>query len=275
MSLWKRKKDRPVVDPPSSGTDTEDNARLVDAMRAVAAHDDESSRAALFRLLLDASLIVSTPDEEPFEGARVAGSDERLRVATTQGEDGATVLPVFTSEAALTAWHPEGSVYTRLPADVLLQLALDLGVDRIVIDPASTMGGWLTGGEIAALAHGRLPVGGAEVAPAGTGMSVVGPSTRPPETLVQAIDDALAAEPAAQAAFLFQLRQEDRAPEVVVGVVLRDGTEPAAEDAAIRHIVDAAAHGATSLGSLIFMAVDPGTSLGAAIVASGLEIFRR
>lgn len=275
MAFWRRKKDHNGTSPTGAADPVPlDNSALVDAMRAVAVNDSEQTRADLFTLLLGAKLIVSTPDSPLVESSWTAGPDETMKVAMLQDEDG-VVLPVFTSVASLLEWRPQGGTYTALAATALLQMAMNVSAGKVVVDPASDPRGVLTGYEIATLASGRLPLGGAEVAPAGTPVDIGAPSTPPPDEVVQAVRDALAAEPGAQAAWLYVQRQEGYEPEMVIGVELRDGIEGEAEQAAMRRIVDAAGARSAGVGALAFTVVSEDGGLRQAIVTGGDEIFRR
>ena len=78
-------------------------------------------------------------------------------------------------------------------ATSLLQMTMTDLTARIVVDPGSFPQGILTRFEIAALASGRLPIGGSEVLAAGTELSISPPSPPPPDDVVQAVRDELAA----------------------------------------------------------------------------------
>ena len=272
MAFWRRSRQHPATDPAETGGAPLDNTALVEAMQAVAVNDSEQSRATLFRLLLDARLIVATPDAPPAPVRRLAGPSERMAVVMQQDEEG-TLLPLFTSVDTLLAWQPQGTGFAVLAASALFQIAMADPTTRIVIDPGSFPQGILTSFEIATLASGRLPLSGSEVLAAGTQLSVGRPSTPPPDDVVQAVRDALAAEPGAQAAWLFLQQLEGHAPEMTIGVELRDGIAGEAEGAAMRGIVDGAFGRSAGVRSLTFMVVTPGQR--PEIVAAGEEIFRR
>ena len=134
-------------------------------MRAVSVQDTPGRRALLFRLLLESTVVVATPEMSGKPGLRTTEAGEHLSLVTFRDGD-ETVLPVFTTAAAVLAWRPGRTAITALPARALLEMALSAGTDRIVIDPGSPTYGYLTRGDIAALARGRLPLGSAgEVVP--------------------------------------------------------------------------------------------------------------
>lgn len=249
-----------------------DNTALVEAMRAVALDDSEQNRATLFRLLLDARLIVATRDSPPAPVSRVTDSNEALAVRMHQDEEG-DLLPLFTSVATLQEWLPQGSGYAVLAATVLLQMTMADLTARIVVDPGSFPQGILTRFEIAALASGRLPIGGSELLAAGTELSISPPSPLPPDDVVQAVRDELAAAPEARAAWLFLQHQEGYAPEMTIGVELQDGLEGDAEGAAMQSIADGAFGRSAGVEGLTLMSVTQAQRR--EIAEIGVEIFRR
>lgn len=267
---WRRRK-RTAASSTESGVVPLDNTALVDAMRAVALDDSEQSRAVLFRLLLDARLIVATRDSPPAPVSRVTDSNEALAVRMHQDEGG-DLLPLFTSVATLQEWLPQGSGYAVLAAPVLLQMTMADLTARIVIDPGSSPQGTLTRFEIAALASGRLPIGGSELA-ATAELIISPPSTPPPDDVVQAVRDELDAAPEARAAWLFLQQQEGYAAEMTIGVAFQDGLEGDAEGAAMQRIADGAFARCAGAESLILMSVSPAQRR--EIAEIGEEIFRR
>src|ERR1700753_2823732 len=91
------------------------NHALVEAMRAVSVQDTPGRRALLFRLLLESTVVVATPEMSGEPGMRTAEAGERLSLFTFRDGD-ETVLPVFTTAAAVLAWRPGRTAITALPA---------------------------------------------------------------------------------------------------------------------------------------------------------------
>ena len=90
--------------------------------------------------ILDRELLVLTlGDEEPqvpLGRSTLEGTVVFSFVLVTDYE-GLPVLPVFTSEAALLRWRPEGSRYVALQGSVLVGLLAKNDWDRIVVDTGS------------------------------------------------------------------------------------------------------------------------------------------
>lgn len=218
------------------------NEALVDAMTAVSAEDTPERRALLFQLLLDSTLIVPTPCPAPDAPATwTAKPGKHLALVTLQDSDG-TVLPVFTSAAAVLAWRPGGVGILALPAQALLEMALAAGTGKIVINPGSPAYGYVTRYEIEALGRGRLPLGAAGDVVAQPAQVRIGIPLAPPSpAALDALRRALLAEPAAEQAWYFLMQQGTSQPELCVAVRLAHGVSGDAERRAMRTIIDQAA----------------------------------
>lgn len=251
------------------------NRAIVEAMNNVAVHDAPERRALLFQLLLDATLIVATPEAPDQPGvSRTAQPGEHLTLVTLPDEDG-LVLPVFTSDESLSAWRPGVGGYVEMQGRDLFQLAAAGGTDVIVLDPGSATGGTILRHELEALSKGRLPLGKQEVFSESTEVRIGQPAELPPAELLEALRAALAETPLALRAFLFLMRQGDAAPEMCVGVVLDDAAVGDAERAAMRAIVDGAGNRSPDAGWLAFLNVTDGDWLEDLTAGAGVEIYRR
>src|SRR5690242_11294566 len=121
-------------------------------MLNVATDDAEETRALLFQLLLDATLVVMTPPTVAGQRKRLLKPMPTTRFVTFHDGDG-TVLPVFTSTSTLLEWRPEGAGYLAVPGRTLFEMAASGGADKIVLDPGSATRGELTRHEIEALSR--------------------------------------------------------------------------------------------------------------------------
>jgi SseB protein N-terminal domain len=91
--------------------------------------------------LLEQQLLVPTPDTgEPPRGSRRLEEDRDFDLVLVADDEGRPVLPAFTSEEALARWIPEGSRYVALPGRLLLELMVEHGWDRLVVDGADAHG---------------------------------------------------------------------------------------------------------------------------------------
>jgi hypothetical protein len=90
-------------------------AALEEAMRAIAERDGHEARAALYRCLLDAWLLVLTPTTTEEPSAAVFRFSGQLRLVTV-AHAGGTVIPAFTSVERVGEWLPAGGRYVALPA---------------------------------------------------------------------------------------------------------------------------------------------------------------
>ena len=232
-----------------------DPREVEDAMDAVAAADNAETRAALFRAMLNTTLVAATPDAPTEERAWIAREGDQIDLVMLDTEDG-PVLPVFTSVDRLLEWQPEGSGYVALPSRAFFEMVAASGAVRLDVNPGSTTRGTIERDELAALARGRMPLGETEVVAAETEVRIGRPAEPPPDDVVAAVRRAVASEDRAVGAWIFLMQQGGSAPEHVVGVVLSAGMTADAERAAIRKIVEDAGGETPGARELVFMRVD-------------------
>lgn len=88
--------------------------------------------------ILDRSLLVLTPDiGEELRGPEILEEALEIDVVLVTDYDGLSVLPAFTSEAALLRWRPHGSRYIAVQGKVVVDLLARNDWDRIVVDTGS------------------------------------------------------------------------------------------------------------------------------------------
>ena len=114
------------------------DAGYVAALSALAAGDGDE--AAVVASLATARVfvpILATLAEEG-EGAGGLHSDKQADMAlvTLKAPDGRTAMPVFTSAASLTAWHPEARPVAVYAARAALSAVAE-GAELLVLDPGS------------------------------------------------------------------------------------------------------------------------------------------
>lgn len=113
------------------------NPTLIDAMRTMAKKRDHSYRTALYRSLLDSTLLLLTDAERP----KKVGELMRFEV-----------FAAFTSFDALRRYEPRGAAYDRVKGRDLFHRLLEFPVGSLLIDPKSTVGGELYRNELESLA---------------------------------------------------------------------------------------------------------------------------
>lgn len=249
------------------------NSAVVEAMRNVSVADTPETRALLFRLLLETTLLAVTPDLPETPRAWTARSGETLNLITLADADG-TVLPLFTSAAAVATWRPEGAAYVALPSPALFEMAAANGTDKIALDLGSSTGGYLTRYEIEQLARGRLPLGNSDVVAESTEVRIGKPSVPPPVGALDAIRAQLQGEPAAQRAWYFLMQHGEQPPEMFIAVQFAAGLDPDSREHAMRSVVDGAGQRSELVRSVSFVIADEQwqTSLAS---GSGEEFFNR
>ncbi len=117
---------------------TDGNAEVVAAIEAVAAHDDESSRKALFDSLLGCHLVVALEGRE---------------LVLAVGEDEQSYLPAFTDVPAMRAAFPTSYDPRVEPAAVVFDLVLAGECAGLALNPGGPIGGILTRDDVVTLAE--------------------------------------------------------------------------------------------------------------------------
>lgn len=250
------------------------NTALVEAMRNVSVHDSPESRALLFRLLLETQLVAVTPEQPERSGTRIAGAGETLNLVTLADAEG-TVLPLFSSVAALLRWRPEGAGYVALPSRAVFEMAAQNGTNRIVLDLDSPTSGYVTRYEIEQLARGRLPLGEAgDVVAESTEVKVGRPAVPPPPQALDALRSELQAQPLAERAWYFLMQQGGQEPEMCVAIRFAPDLADEGLQQAMRTIIDGAGERTEGVKDLSFLVADDGwqSSLSG---GSGEEFFSR
>jgi hypothetical protein len=113
------------------------NADVVAAIEAVAAHDDQDTRKALFEALLASQLVVALEGRE---------------LVLAIGEDDETYLPAFTDVPAMRAAFPTSYDPRLEPAARVFELVLAGDCAGLALNPAGPIGGILTRDDVATLA---------------------------------------------------------------------------------------------------------------------------
>ena len=128
------------------------------ALAAARDDDTQESRARLFRLLLEAELIVAAVEEPDEELIRTTEEGEELELLYL--EPG--VMAVYIDINHLLGRSPRAAASSECAGADLFRLAADNPVTRIEVNPASEARRTIERWEIEALARGRLPDGGPE-----------------------------------------------------------------------------------------------------------------
>lgn len=254
LTVFRRNRDKPSVSahPVDHAGEELRNDALVDAMRAVSASDGPASRALLFQLMLDSTLLVQSPTSPSEPSGWTSKAGDKIQLVTYSDDDG-TVLPVFTSSAALLRFRPEGAGYVALPGSALFAMAGSAGTNKIAFDPGSPTTGFVTRPEIEALSRGRLPVGGgSEVVAEETSIRIGRPAVGPSARLLEAVRSTLRQTPEATRAWVTMIQQGEHQPELIVAVRFQN---PAASS--MRAVIEAVGNLAgVDAGQVRFLEVD-------------------
>ena len=192
-----------------------DASPLEQALRLAAT--DPTARPDFYRQLLEAEVfVIGEADLKP-EGAWTAQEGESISLQHWSKPDGTTVLPFFSSLAALQRAVDQEVTYYQLPARALLEMTQGT---TLVLDPRSEYGKEFSPGEVVALLSGGLthPAERRVIAEA-TQVLLAQPAERP-EALINGVRTFLGKRPAARRAWLalMHIPTQDPEPHLVIGI---------------------------------------------------------
>lgn len=212
-----------------------DNSQLVQAMHELALADTPQKREKLYRLLLDAMIVMPTP-EIP-SGMKLNGPNKmtgttKIEVTGLSGKENQRITPIFTDFEALRNWDPN-TPCLAVPARAFFQMIVKLNFDEVIVNPFDPIrkmlrpGGVLKRFEFAALADGVLP-GHRDVSGSFSAMTIAKeqkvllgiPAVPPPETVLNAVISVAKAMPEVKELYLFQMLMESGQPLIAVGIDL-------------------------------------------------------
>ena len=204
----------------SSDDDGSAPEKLVEAIRRF--HAADLGEDDVLDALRDSRLLIPLVAQLGAEGVNEHGHDksQELSIVTVEGPDGRTVLPAFTSVAAMARWNPSARPVPATAGRVALAAASE-DTDLVVLDPLSDTEYVIRRPALWALAQSRPWK----------------PSYADTEVL-SAFMDAAAPEPAVSAV---QLAPGDpgarlAGPELVVQLTLAPGLDKAALDALLARL---------------------------------------
>jgi hypothetical protein len=124
---------------PGSDDDGSAPERLVEALRRFRSR--ELGEAEVVAALRDSRLLIPLVavlgDSGHNDHGHLVDKSQELSIVTVAGPDGRTVMPVFTSVAAMAVWNPRAR---PVPADAVrvAVAAASEGTELVVLDPTST-----------------------------------------------------------------------------------------------------------------------------------------
>ncbi len=146
------------------GSSMPDPELLLKAMNDIAREDTTATRDHVYKAFLNSWLWFCVPEmpERWKEGVTVVPEGMQVKIAIPTNKNGKKVLPVFTDPDALKNYDPN-TPHMALQAREIFKMALNMGVDEIVVNPFDPIrkpiraGGNLTRREFEALANGMIP----------------------------------------------------------------------------------------------------------------------
>jgi hypothetical protein len=217
-----------------------DNRPLLQAMEALARVDSPENRTRLYRALLDAILIIPTPEVPTAlkPGTFVTTGDESLQFPLLRDARGIKLIPAFSDLRALRNWDPN-TPYIGLKSVDLFKTVLNTEAGEIRINPFDPIrkmirpGGTVTRREFQLLSEGRIPSespGGMERIAFQPGQQIlIGiPAKEPAPEVLDALVSTARSIDRINSLYLFQLGwQQDRSWKFqrLIGVQLIDDSD--------------------------------------------------
>ncbi|PRY69732.1 type III secretion system (T3SS) SseB-like protein [Glaciihabitans tibetensis] len=141
---------------PGSDDDGSAPERLVEALRRFRSRElgEAEVVAALRESRLLIPLVAVLGEAGQNDSGQIVDKTQELSIVTVAGPDGRTVMPVFTSVAAMAAWNPRAR---PVPADAVrvALAAASEGTELVVLDPTSSTEFVLRRPALWAIAQGR------------------------------------------------------------------------------------------------------------------------
>ncbi len=221
------------------------NPNLVAAMYAVVTRDAPETRQAMYRALLESTLILPVAEslsQSDTPQRRTLERDASFKLFAAENAAGGTILLAFSDEDAVRAWNPEGVAYVALKAPDLFDLAARNQAAEVYLNPAGPVSGRILSQEFETLARRQLPFGDipqAQTLPVGARLLVGRLAAPPPQAWCDAVTSAMRQHPQIVAAYLFQLHYGTESPRLVVGVQFAPAADESTRSAIMQAILSA------------------------------------
>jgi len=257
-------------------------SKLLELMHGLSESDTPQKRTVFYRELLASSLRIAVPAATTWqglpEGESVASKETPIRFIANPGPDGKPGMLVFTGDDAVLAWREAGCETIELEVPELSRLALQAGMEYLIINVSGPSGGLLGPNELAALAKGQVPrpspLGEKESLPPDEHIQL----SRPPAAPSTAMNAALRAEAAHRkqilSAYLVEGSFAGAPPRLLLAMELEHGTDP---DKVIPAFLESVLARMISSGLKPpdVIPVEPGSALLSAAKESGYQVYYR
>ncbi len=238
------------------------NPNLVAAMVAVVTRDAPETRQAMYRALIESTLILPVAEslsQSDTPERRTVDREASFKLLAAENDAGGTILLAFSDEEAVRAWMPEGVPYVALRAPDLFDLAARNEAAEVYLNPAGPVSGRIRNHEFEALARRQLPFDDLPQAPPpppGARLLVGRPATPPPQAWRDEVTSAMRHHPQIVAAYLFQLHYGTESPRLVVGVQFAPEADESIRNVIMQSILSAVGQPAESPEALHFVVLE-------------------
>lgn len=212
----------------------QENGALLMAIHGVVTADGPAARENLYKTMIASQLYMVTINNEPgTSGPLELKGGEQLQLATIRAPDGKIFLPVFSDLKRLQVSLPPNGRWVPAPMQIICQMFMQGDAEGIVINPGQPPSGLVTKPEAQFLANGAIPrvdengqLTG-EIAQQQLRIEISKPKTPPDESFINAIQDSARTFDAIEEVHVFSAGVEKQAIKLVIGMLMRDGMEPA------------------------------------------------
>ncbi|MGV3344937.1 enhanced serine sensitivity protein SseB [Enterobacteriaceae bacterium LUAb1] len=206
------------------------NQRLEEVLKLAAT--EPAHRPEFFALLLEASVLI--PRQPGEHRANLTDADAPLDLHHWEKEDGTTLIPFFTSEAAMAASVANQQAYILLPVRTLF--AMTLG-ETLFLNPGLEWGKAFTPGEIRRLLDENGSAVSQQTVLEGGHSLLLSAIAQPPSQMIASLTTLLSKYRQVRRAFVAHIRENTEQPaNILIGIEA---------DSDIEEIINAAGNVAT------------------------------
>lgn len=232
-----------------------DNTKLKSLLIALTEDRQPDLRDELYKVLLDAEVLVLFAPEEgttpnPQEPA------EEITLISFVDENREPLIPAFCDREAVEQFLKGPQRAIGMKAVDLFNIALNSDIQRLVFDPGTSHSLTLNGYEMQELGKGMLPVGGEAIHRLETNTEYsLGPATEdaPNPDFRKALIEALPGHASILGAYFFHLGTSERPPELTLGFLFNEATSQKEMVSVMNALFDATGHLLTPEDSLNVM----------------------
>ena len=214
------------------GRNKDTSSALEQVLEKMGTDNSSKLRERFYRALLDSKLFLATPGENaedvPVSCPITNEKEDGIGFIATNGPDGKPAMIVFSGRQGFEAWQQVGCECVEMPAGEIFKLAVNNQINSVVINPRGPFGGFITQGELRALAEGAIPQPykrgiAAQQIKQNNKMSIGKPVLPPRKSLVSEVKKQSEAHPEITAAYIVEGVIGNGEPHTVIALQMTAG----------------------------------------------------